>query len=527
MEYFKKLQCYKPNIGYINAPVRIEEIALLQDSENKNVYGRVKFINQSRENIIGIFINLKALNIAGEIDNSIKSRCIYQDMVMAPGDIYGNKVAIALPNETRKLEVTVEKVVFENELVWDANIAEQCEIIHQDIIEIPEKVLEKIRQKLSVHLSNMEYVQFFYEDSNEFWECTCGKINSTTSEQCTFCANTRDSQKQYLTKLEFNKLITDSVNELQQEQEEKEAIEREEKRLKQIEYDKKRNEEEKQKEIQRELFEEQKKRRKKRNRIIFVLSLISIICLCLIGYRINDFTYNKAMSLYNSGQYEEAISKWNMVTQHKDSISMIDECYYQMGEELLNEGKYDLAKEAFGKCIEYKDLPQKIIEVDKKEVDEKMNQILQQFADPTSEDAISVARILSYSGKTKEEIEKITDFVFSMGDSEYWNLYKSQWELCGRKTTVEWYLGNDDNKLSRVHFVFPCTDAELDIEFAIGIMKTLFNRNCDEMDDVGYPTFKWNQESITGELALHTVGDPDSSVGYFLEEISLNFFINN
>ena len=31
MEYFKKLQCYKPKTGIIDAPISLEEIALLQD----------------------------------------------------------------------------------------------------------------------------------------------------------------------------------------------------------------------------------------------------------------------------------------------------------------------------------------------------------------------------------------------------------------------------------------------------------------------------------------------------------------
>lgn len=47
MEYFKKLQCYKPKTGIIDAPISIEEIALLQDSVDKNILGRVKFINRS------------------------------------------------------------------------------------------------------------------------------------------------------------------------------------------------------------------------------------------------------------------------------------------------------------------------------------------------------------------------------------------------------------------------------------------------------------------------------------------------
>ena len=47
MEYFNKIQCYRPSIGIVDAPVSIDEIALLQDSVDKNMLGRIKFINLS------------------------------------------------------------------------------------------------------------------------------------------------------------------------------------------------------------------------------------------------------------------------------------------------------------------------------------------------------------------------------------------------------------------------------------------------------------------------------------------------
>lgn len=61
MEYFKKIQCYKPSIGIIDAPVNIEEVALLQDSVDKNILGRIKFINYSKQSIIAIFVQLRVL----------------------------------------------------------------------------------------------------------------------------------------------------------------------------------------------------------------------------------------------------------------------------------------------------------------------------------------------------------------------------------------------------------------------------------------------------------------------------------
>ena len=92
MEYFNKIQCYRPSIGIVDAPVSIDEIALLQDSVDKNMLGRIKFINYSKGTIVAIFVRLRAANIAGEAVTLEKERFIYQDMKISSGELYGNRI---------------------------------------------------------------------------------------------------------------------------------------------------------------------------------------------------------------------------------------------------------------------------------------------------------------------------------------------------------------------------------------------------------------------------------------------------
>ena len=105
MEYFNKIQCYRPSIGIVDAPVSIDEIALLQDSVDKNMLGRIKFINYSKGTIVAIFVRLRAANIAGEPISLEKERFIYQDMKISSGELYGNKIPISLPAATRYFSV--------------------------------------------------------------------------------------------------------------------------------------------------------------------------------------------------------------------------------------------------------------------------------------------------------------------------------------------------------------------------------------------------------------------------------------
>ena len=114
MEYFNKIQCYRPSIGIVDAPVSIDEIALLQDSVDKNMLGRIKFINYSKGTIVAIFVRLRAANIAGEAVTLEKERFIYQDMKISSGELYGNRIPISLPADARYFSAQLEKVVFDD-----------------------------------------------------------------------------------------------------------------------------------------------------------------------------------------------------------------------------------------------------------------------------------------------------------------------------------------------------------------------------------------------------------------------------
>ena len=169
MEYFNKIQCYRPSIGIVDAPVSIDEIALLQDSVDKNMLGRIKFINYSKGTIVAIFVRLRAANIAGEAVTLEKERFIYQDMKISSGELYGNRIPISLPADARYFSAQLEKVVFDDGEVWDALNKSTCKLLQKEI-KVPEDIREKIRRELEIHVSDLEYVHYFYEESEGFWE---------------------------------------------------------------------------------------------------------------------------------------------------------------------------------------------------------------------------------------------------------------------------------------------------------------------------------------------------------------------
>lgn len=317
MEYFKKLQCYKPSTGYIDAPVRIEEIALLQDCSDKKILGRIKFLNQSTQPIIAVFVQLSATNVAGEQIPLNKERYIYQDMRLDSGELYGNKIPIALPEDVRLFSVRLEKVVFDNGEIWDATVEKECEV-YQKEINIPDDVLEKSQHELSQYMSALEYVHYFYTQSTDFWECTCGKANSNENKNCSFCGNSRSSQIEHLTQEKIDVLISDKKLELEHERQQQALIEKEKRRQKEIE-DRKAEEEWEQKKQEAQKLQTLKEKRKKHNFIIFMLLTIVIAISISFGY---SKWYHKTYGMNDQEykQWENAYKKYQ--TQNSEALKL-------------------------------------------------------------------------------------------------------------------------------------------------------------------------------------------------------------
>lgn len=392
MEYFKKLQCYKPKKAIIDSPISIEEVALLQDSVDKTILGRIKFINRSKQSIIAIFVHLSASNIAGENVPVEKERYIYQDMKIDPGELYGNKIPLHLPDDTRLLTVKLEKVVFENGEIWDAATGTECEYIPQEEIDIPAYLIEKVQEELSPHFSHMEYIHYFYEEGQNFWECTCGKINGILNKKCSFCQNDRQSQKEYLIHDKLNPLIAKKEQEKQAEDEEKARQEAEARKLKkekeQREYERKQKEWE-ERQIQKEA--EEQKQAIKRLCIGGIIVGIVLIVVCIYAHQKNQEqmdAYKQAVVAYDNGDYEEAVEKFEKASGYEDAK-----------EKMMN--SYD-----------------KIVEMDKEK--------LRDYLGDSEDDLINV---LCYLGKPKEYIEEHTEFVKKDDSSsecsfEYDSIYK-------------------------------------------------------------------------------------------------------
>lgn len=374
MKYFTEIQIDEVNDNILDAPLRMLRVSLLQDPCDKSMLGKVEFFNQCRLNIIAVFVKLSAFNIASEEVLLDKKEYIYQDMIIEPGELYGSKIAIHLPDDVRKLFAVIEKVVFEDGSVWKRNEKDIIGSNKAKMISVPEKYAERIREELQKHISNLEYANYYYEDEQRFWRCSCGKIHSLDIDCCDFCGNARVTQHNYLTEDSIEKIcnVIEEADRIEEEKkkkikEERDRISREEARKRAEEAIKKAEEAkilEQKYLIEQERARKQKAKRKRK--IILTLGGVVVLfsaCMIIFETRIIPYyNYNAALKLIEEENYESAINVFSKLGDYKDSKEKIQLCEvgnedmkYKTALKLMEEGSFKRAMKMFEELEDYKD----------------------------------------------------------------------------------------------------------------------------------------------------------------------------
>ena len=223
MQFFKTLQSYKPGIAFLDAPVRIEEVSILQEPYEKTVFGRIRFINQTQENIIAVIVRLTASNIAREELPLENARCIFQDILIGGAKSFSANTPQPLPSDTRYLDAVLEKAVLADGTVWIASESEKVELLPQEKIEIPEQYLRKFQEKIDGRFATVGALESYYVEDEQFWQCTCGTALGAGTTVCPRCQNERSVQKEFLSEEGIAAVIDNIAEELQQEKEQAEA----------------------------------------------------------------------------------------------------------------------------------------------------------------------------------------------------------------------------------------------------------------------------------------------------------------
>ena len=121
---YQSLYRLQPNLYLEGCPVVIVAGALLKDTVTDKVLAQLKIRNLEEKNLIACKVAVRAFDSNGtELDGV--SEFPYMDISAALGQDFGAKVPVYLPDsDTRRIEVSVTELIFEDDSVWKE---EPCE----------------------------------------------------------------------------------------------------------------------------------------------------------------------------------------------------------------------------------------------------------------------------------------------------------------------------------------------------------------------------------------------------------------
>ena len=479
MEYFKKL--YENNIGiqYIDSPIRIIGVAILQDTVDEDVLGRVKLLNQGNQIITAIQIKYTVFDVFDERIGK-PEYYMYQDMQMAPGEVIGNKNAIKLPPNSRRIEVELVRAIFKDSNIWKADDLQSQNNLPMDRINVAEDLLKPLGKKLSVLIENTDYIEYYFAENENAWLCSCGRINSIDHSDCGFCRKQYRHVKDFLSKASLTNLCDEIKAEERAKKEEQERLEAA------LRLQKEKEEREEQERIRQHEEEEkakaeiEKKAKAKKNKklsiVVGVAALIVLISILSVKVFLPSSHIHKAEQLSQEGKWEEAIAelevaegsvydinnykfeilcqkgeleqseeKWDLAiatykeaAQFGDTEELIKETYYLEGESKRAAQNWDGAVLAFSSAGDYKDAKKKILATrfDEGVADRKLGHYEQAIA--------AFEKAEKFNGAAKEidrTYDKMAQEYYDNG--EYDKAFEIWADLAENDSVIEAFLKSD------------------------------------------------------------------------------------
>lgn len=339
------------------SPIKIEKSQLLFDTLTNQKILQVKMYNLSDKSIRSVYLDLECFDDAMDFISS-QSDIPLQELNTKPQSYFGDRLPIILDSlNTSNIRININKVVFSDDTIWrNENREIEIELPPQNPINWSDVFYEQvIRECKGTNVKPL----FWYENTKEYWRCSCGQPNTNRKIKCGYCGTSKEWLEQH-----FNE---EYLNNAQAEYFESEKI-RQQKELEysqQLEEEKKRLQIRQQEEIDKQI---QLKKRKKKRIVTSIVAVVAAVILGIISYTIivppEARAYFNAMSLYKQGNYEESINAFVNLGEYKDSKEMLTKSIigsnYEYAVSLLEEDEYEKASEIFEKLSGYKDSDEKL-----------------------------------------------------------------------------------------------------------------------------------------------------------------------
>ena len=263
---------------YEKLPFEIMKGNIFVNKDTNQAALSLKMINLSGKTIKSIYIDIECFDDTGDIigENSVISFA-YQDMSIAPNEVFGLNDYIGLPNtRVRKIAIKFVKMAFEDgSVIRTEDVGEKKKLLPLISIDtlsnsLKEAIIENIEK------SSLATCMFIPQQGlNETWRCCCGSQNKSGAF-CVRCGRVKVEQLKFFSE-EF-------VEKIEQDKKEANMI---------------------------SLANEKIEMRKSMKRTIIAFSILGIIILSVISYRFissqleSKELANNIRALYNAGEYDK------------------------------------------------------------------------------------------------------------------------------------------------------------------------------------------------------------------------------
>ena len=350
-ERYSILYSLPANLYAAGAPLLVAAGNLLKDNTTQKLLVQLKLHSLTVRKIRAATVQIQPQDTARRpLGGAISYN--YLDLQVEAGEDFGQKIAIPMPeNEARAYSVMVKEVIFDDGRLWQES-GEAWE-------PLPEG--EKLEKALGDSELVKQYRLRFGKDSvylpaeyGDLWHCSCGAWNK--GAHCSACKK----DKAVLLPLNRAELAAEKDARLAREKaelEEREAEERARLARKKAE------------------LEERAARaavlKKRVKKIVPLCAAAALLCLAaflvITKVVIPGNAYRNAASLFEAGQYDEAIAAFEALGDYKDSAGQIElvkqEKAYQAALALCEDGRYDEAVAAFEALRDYKDSAEQIVRI--------------------------------------------------------------------------------------------------------------------------------------------------------------------
>lgn len=289
-ERYSKLFALPENLYAAGSPVVIAAGALLKDNQTGKVIAQLKMRNISQKPIKAAKVCIHPLDTVG---NPLGEKIEYQylDLSAARDEDFGQKAPVALADaSTRSFTASVEEIVFADNSIWTAT-GEPWEVLDAPGSLRSIGDAELIKQFRLKYGNNCKNLPLLHKD---LWYCACGELNRQGEAECHRCQKSLALLEQI------------DMDALRKERDTRVAAEKE------------------QAEKEAAAAKAHAKKMGKIAAIVVPILVVLIVVAVIISNSVKKSNaYEFALTLVESGQYEDAIEQFAALGDYKDSAEQI------------------------------------------------------------------------------------------------------------------------------------------------------------------------------------------------------------